>query len=299
MREHGVPQFTVDGHRPVGAFDVLGVSSRPSSATPTCSRRSTWPASRCWPPIADERTRSCWPVGTPRSTPSRSPTSSTPPCSVTVSRRCWDHRPRPGVEGRRAPRWPRWVCCCGWPATGGVYVPRFYDVHYLPDGRIQRVVPNRPGVPVAGAQAHRDGPRRVALPEAAAGAAGRERARADERGDLPRLHPGLPVLPGRDDHPAGAGALDRRDRADGRAAGWRPPASRRSGLLSLSSADHSEIAAHQAAGRPLRGHQHRAVPAEHPGRRLQHRPGQRAVPERSPLRARPSRPRAAASGSAR
>src|SRR5438445_12910375 len=26
MREHGVPQFTVDGHRPVGAFDFLGVS---------------------------------------------------------------------------------------------------------------------------------------------------------------------------------------------------------------------------------------------------------------------------------
>src|SRR5262245_39414522 len=26
MREHEVPQFTVDGHRPVAAFDVLGVS---------------------------------------------------------------------------------------------------------------------------------------------------------------------------------------------------------------------------------------------------------------------------------
>ena len=26
MREHGVPAFTVDGHRPMGAFDVLGVS---------------------------------------------------------------------------------------------------------------------------------------------------------------------------------------------------------------------------------------------------------------------------------
>ena len=26
MREHGVPAFTVDAHRPVGAFDVLGVS---------------------------------------------------------------------------------------------------------------------------------------------------------------------------------------------------------------------------------------------------------------------------------
>ena len=26
MREHGVPAFTVDAHRPIGAFDVLGVS---------------------------------------------------------------------------------------------------------------------------------------------------------------------------------------------------------------------------------------------------------------------------------
>jgi radical SAM family uncharacterized protein len=32
-------------------------------------------------------------------------------------------------------------------ASGGVYVPKFYDVSYLPDGRIQRVAPNRPGVP--------------------------------------------------------------------------------------------------------------------------------------------------------
>ena len=32
-------------------------------------------------------------------------------------------------------------------AGGGVYVPKFYDVDYLPDGRIHRVAPNRPGVP--------------------------------------------------------------------------------------------------------------------------------------------------------
>ncbi|MGH8877834.1 MAG: radical SAM protein, partial [Stackebrandtia sp.] len=31
--------------------------------------------------------------------------------------------------------------------TESVYVPRFYDVDYLPDGRIQRVVPNRADVP--------------------------------------------------------------------------------------------------------------------------------------------------------
>ena len=34
-------------------------------------------------------------------------------------------------------------------ADGGVYVPRFYDVDYRPDGRISRVVPNRPGAPRA------------------------------------------------------------------------------------------------------------------------------------------------------
>ena len=32
-------------------------------------------------------------------------------------------------------------------ANDGVYVPRFYDVDYLPDGRIKRVAPNRSGVP--------------------------------------------------------------------------------------------------------------------------------------------------------
>ena len=32
-------------------------------------------------------------------------------------------------------------------ATGGIYVPRFYDVTYLPDGRIEQVVPNRDRVP--------------------------------------------------------------------------------------------------------------------------------------------------------
>ena len=32
---------------------------------------------------------------------------------------------------------------------GGVYVPRFYDVDYGPDGQISRVAPNRPGIPRA------------------------------------------------------------------------------------------------------------------------------------------------------
>ena len=100
--------------------------------------------------------------------------------------------------------------------SGGVYVPRFYDVDYLPDGRIQRVAPNRSGVPW---RVHKHTVMdldAVAVPQAAAGAAGRDGARADVRGDLPRLHPRLPVLPGRDDHPSGPGAVDHRHRRDGR-----------------------------------------------------------------------------------
>src|SRR5438445_148026 len=50
----------------------------------------------------------------------------------------WKQEGRPGGRDELLMRLAR---------TGGVYVPAFYDVHYLPDGRIQRVVPNRHGVP--------------------------------------------------------------------------------------------------------------------------------------------------------
>ena len=54
--------------------------------------------------------------------------------------------------------------------SGGVYVPKFYDVAYAADGTIEarRAEPSRH--PVPGPQAHADGPRRVALPRQAAGA---------------------------------------------------------------------------------------------------------------------------------
>ena len=154
MREHGVPQFTVDAHRPVGRLRrARRLASPPSSATPTCSPRSTSPASRCTAADrGDDAPARRRRAGTRRSTPSRSPTSSTPPCSATARRPCWritEHRP--GVEGAPGARAAATGCCCGWPPTGGVYVPRFYDVDYLPDGRIQRVAPNRPGVPWRGA----------------------------------------------------------------------------------------------------------------------------------------------------
>ena len=148
MREHGIPQFTVDAHRPVGAFDLLGVSfATELGYTNLLHRARPGRASRAAPSTAPTTTRWSSPAGTPRSTPSRSPTSSTPPCSATASRSCC-RSPRSCGSGRpTAPRRSRRAAACGWRAPAGVYVPAFYDVDYLPDGRIKRVAPNRPGVP--------------------------------------------------------------------------------------------------------------------------------------------------------
>jgi radical SAM family uncharacterized protein len=55
----------------------------------------------------------------------------------------WKAEGRPGLAGRT----PRDELLFRLAASGGVYVPKFYDVSYLPDGRIRRVAPNAPGVP--------------------------------------------------------------------------------------------------------------------------------------------------------
>ncbi len=57
---------------------------------------------------------------------------------VTRIIRAWKEEGRPGGREELLLRLAK---------TGGVYVPGFYDVEYLPDGRIARVVPNRSGVP--------------------------------------------------------------------------------------------------------------------------------------------------------
>ena len=96
---------------------------------------------------------------------------------------------------------------------------------------------------VAGRQAHRDRPGLVALPQGTTRAACGIGPRADVGRDLPWLHPRLPVLPGRDGHPPGARAVDQRHRRDGGArSAWSATGFEEVGLLSLSSADHSEIA---------------------------------------------------------
>ncbi|QKW37976.1 TIGR03960 family B12-binding radical SAM protein [Actinomadura sp. NAK00032] len=147
MREHGIPQFTVDAHRPVAAFDVLGVSFSTElgytnlltaldlAGVPleAADRADGHPiviagghAAFNPEPIADFVDAAVLGDGEEIA------------LGITEIIREWKTEGAPGGRDELLMRLA---------ATGGVYVPRFYDVTYLPDGRIQRVAPNRPGVP--------------------------------------------------------------------------------------------------------------------------------------------------------
>ncbi|SOC55063.1 TIGR03960 family B12-binding radical SAM protein [Ornithinimicrobium cerasi] len=147
MRDGGVPQFTVDGHRAVGDFDVLGVSFSTElgytnlltaldlAGIPLHARDrgedhpvvlAGGHASFNPEPVADFLDAAI--VGDGEE------------AVLHTSRviNAWKAAGRP--DGREG-------LLLELARSGGVYVPAFYDVSYLPDGRIQRVAPNRPGVP--------------------------------------------------------------------------------------------------------------------------------------------------------
>jgi radical SAM family uncharacterized protein len=147
MREAGVPQVTVDGHRPVRAFDVLGVSFSTElgytnllealdlSGIPLHAADRTLDdpvvlagghAAFNPEPVADFVDAAVLGDGEQAV------------LEITDVVRAWKAEGRPGGRDELLLRLAR---------TGGVYVPRFYDVTYLPDGRIGRVAPNRPDVP--------------------------------------------------------------------------------------------------------------------------------------------------------
>ena len=218
MRENGVPQFTVDGHRAGRATSTCSASaSPPSSATPTCSRRSTSPASRCTRSTATRATRSSSPAGTPRSTPSRSPTSSTAPSSATASRSSATSPTSSRRGRRRASPAAASSCSPAWPAStastcrASTRSPTARTARSRRSSRTRDDVPARIGKRTVMDLDEWPYPKTPIVPLAEIG------ARADERRDLPRLHPRLPLLPGRDDHPPGARADDHRHRLDGRA----------------------------------------------------------------------------------
>jgi radical SAM family uncharacterized protein len=149
MREHGVPQFTVDAHRPVRAFDVLGVSF----ATELGYTNLLTALDLAGIPLAAADRGPGDPVVLAGGHAAFNPEpiaefldgavlgdGEQAVLAITELISGWKRAGRPG--GRDG-------LLLQLATAGGVYVPRFYDVDYLPDGRIGRVVPNRPGVPRA------------------------------------------------------------------------------------------------------------------------------------------------------
>jgi len=152
MRQHGVPQFTVDGHRPVRAFDVLGVSF----ATELCYTNLLTALDLAGIPLSAADRGPDDPVVLAGGHAAFNPEpiaefidgavlgdGEQAVLAITDLIRDWKAAGRPGGRDGLLLDLAR---------RGGVYVPRFYDVHYRPAsaGRgIDRVVPNRPGVPRA------------------------------------------------------------------------------------------------------------------------------------------------------
>ncbi|CAA9407212.1 MAG: FIG092679: Fe-S oxidoreductase [uncultured Propionibacteriaceae bacterium] len=147
MREHQVPQFTLDSHRPVRAFDVFGLSFATELGYTNMlnaldladipvharDRREDDPivlagghAAFNPEPIADFIDAAVLGDGEEIT------------LKISEVIREWKVEGRPGGRDALLMRLA---------AGGNVYVPKFYDVDYLADGRIQRVAPNRSGVP--------------------------------------------------------------------------------------------------------------------------------------------------------
>jgi radical SAM family uncharacterized protein len=147
LREHGLPQFTLESHRPVRAFDFLGVSLStelgytnllealdlagiPLRAT---DRKEADPlvvvgghVASNPEPIADYIDAAVLGDGEQAV------------LDLSDAWRSWHVEGEPGGRVGLLERLA---------ASGQVYVPQFYDVTYDPSARIGAVRPNRPGVP--------------------------------------------------------------------------------------------------------------------------------------------------------
>ena len=147
LRSSGLPQFTVDGHRSVRDFDLFGISF---STELGYTNMLTALDLAGIPVHAADRDESV-PVVIAGGHAAFNPETiadfidaavvgdgEEAVLLVTDLVGAWKREGRPGGRVELLERLAR---------TGVVYVPRFYDVSYLPDGRIQRIAPNAPGIP--------------------------------------------------------------------------------------------------------------------------------------------------------
>ena len=149
MRESGVPQFTVDSHRAVGDFDLLGVSF--STELGYTNMLTALDLAGMPLHAADRSEDDPLVIAGGHAAFNPEPVADFIDAAVigdgeqavltiTDIVTDWKATGRPGGRHELLLRLAR---------TGGVYVPAFYDVSYLADGRIQRVAPRAglPGVP--------------------------------------------------------------------------------------------------------------------------------------------------------
>jgi radical SAM family uncharacterized protein len=147
MREHRVPQFTLDSHRPVQAFDVFGVSF----ASELGYTNMLNALDLAGIPLHPEDRREDDPIVLAGGHAAFNPEpiadfidaavlGDGEEIALKISEVIQEWKAEGRPEGRDG-------LLLRLAAGGGVYVPKFYDVDYLPDGRIQRVAPNRSGVP--------------------------------------------------------------------------------------------------------------------------------------------------------
>ena len=147
MREHGIPQFTLDNHRPVGDFDVLGVSFATELGYTNLLNAIDLAGMALHAVDRDQHEPIVLAGGHAAFNPE--PISDFIDAAVlgdgeeialaiSAVIREWKTEGRPGGRDGLLLRLAE---------TGGVYVPRFYDVAYGVDGSLASVTPNRPGVP--------------------------------------------------------------------------------------------------------------------------------------------------------
>jgi len=147
MREHGVPQFTVESHRPVGAFDLLGVSF----ATELGYTNLLTALDLAGIPLRAAQRTGEHPVVIAGGHAAFNPEpiadfidaavlgdGEEVVLEITAVVRDWKAQGRPGGRGELLGRLA---------AVSGVYVPGLYQVSYRDDGAIDQVTVTSPHAP--------------------------------------------------------------------------------------------------------------------------------------------------------
>ncbi len=147
MREHRIPQFTVDGHRPVGEFDLFGISF--STELGYTNMLNALDLAGIPLHAVDRGEDDPVVIAGGHAAFNPEPIADFVDAAVlgdgeeivlAISEvvREWKAEDKPGGRTELLRRLA---------ASQNVYVPQFYDVTYAADSSIEAVVPNKPGIP--------------------------------------------------------------------------------------------------------------------------------------------------------